>query len=73
MKNKEEPEMKAEYRFDYSKARPNRFAESYKKGTSIVNLESDVAEAFPDSESVNQALRFLVRVTKQHESEISAK
>jgi hypothetical protein len=73
MKNKEEPEMKSEYRFDYKKARPNRFAKAFKKGTSIVNLESDVAEAFPDSESVNEALRFLVRVTKQHKSELPTK
>lgn len=66
MKNKEEPEMKSEYRFDYSKARPNRFAEVYKKGTSIVNLDSDVAEQFPTSESVNDALRQYVRMTKSN-------
>jgi len=29
-----------------------------------VRLAPDVAEAFPDSESVNEALRFLIRVTK---------
>ena len=73
MKNKEEPEMKAEYRFDYSKARSNRFAEAYKKATSIVNLESDVAKVFPNSEAVNEALRFLVRITEQHKSELSSK
>ena len=70
MKTKDEPDMKAEYRFDYSKARPNRFAEAYKKGTSIVNLDPDVAEVFPNSESVNEALRFLVRITKQHKAEL---
>ena len=73
MKTKEEPDMKPEYRFDYSKARPNRFADAYKKGTSIVNLESDVAKNFPDSESVNEALRFLTRIAKQHKSELSSK
>ena len=31
-----------------------------------VYLEPDVAEVFPDSESVNQALRFLVRITKEN-------
>ena len=70
MKDKEEPDMKPEYRFDYSKARPNRFAAAYKEGTSIVNLESDVADVFPDSDSVNQALRFLIRVTKENRSEL---
>lgn len=73
MKTKLEPDMKPEYRFDYSKARPNRFADAYKKGTSIVNLESDVAENFPDSESVNEALRFLTRITREHKAEIISK
>ena len=36
-------------------------------GGSIVRLERDVAEVFPDSESVNEALRFLIRITKEHE------
>lgn len=29
-------------------------------------LESDVAEVFPDSESVNEALRFLIRITREN-------
>ena len=29
-----------------------------------VRLAPDVAETFPDSESVNEALRFLIRITK---------
>ena len=33
-----------------------------------VYLEPDVAEVFPDSESVNQALRFLIRITKENKS-----
>ena len=31
-----------------------------------VQLEPDVAAIFPDSESVNEALRFLIRVTREH-------
>jgi hypothetical protein len=30
-----------------------------------VHLEPDVAELFPDSQSVNEALRFLIRVSRQ--------
>lgn len=30
-----------------------------------VRLEPDVAEVFPDADSVNEALRFLIRVTKE--------
>ena len=35
-------------------------------GGSTVRLEWDVAEVFPDSESVNEALRFLIRITREH-------
>ena len=36
----------------------------------VVRLEPDVAEAFPDAESVNQALRFLIRVTRENRNEL---
>ncbi|MEG4171902.1 hypothetical protein QUA11_30670 [Microcoleus sp. S13_D1] len=29
-----------------------------------IRLEPDVAEMFPDSEAVNEVLRFLMRITK---------
>jgi len=35
-------------------------------GDSIVYLEPDVAEVFTDSESVNEALRFLLRITREN-------
>ncbi|MGZ8215782.1 hypothetical protein [Methylomagnum sp.] len=47
--------MLPEYAFDYSKAKPNRFAQSQTKV--MVSLEPDVAAAFPTSEAVNKALR----------------
>ena len=31
-----------------------------------IRLEPDVAEMFPDSEAVNEALRFLIRIMKQN-------
>lgn len=33
-------------------------------GASVVQLEPDVAKVFPDAQSVNEALRFLIRVAK---------
>ena len=30
-----------------------------------VHLEPDVAELFPDSQSVNEVLRFLIRISRQ--------
>ncbi len=35
-------------------------------GKFAVQLEPDVAKVFPDANSVNEALRFLIRVTKEN-------
>lgn len=53
-------EMLPEYRFDYRKARPNRFAAQVKPGSRAVVLEPDVAEVFANAESVNAVLRALI-------------
>jgi len=37
---------------------------------SQITLDVDVAKVFPDSEAVNQALRFLIRVTAEHRTEL---
>ncbi len=36
-------------------------------GGLVVRLEPDVAEVFPSADAVNEALRFLVRVTQEHQ------
>lgn len=36
-------------------------------GSLSVRLDPDVAELFPDSESVNEALRFLIRIARDHQ------
>ena len=35
-------------------------------GGLTIHLETDVAEVFPDSKSVNEALRFLIKITKEN-------
>ena len=35
--------------------------------TPIVQLEPDVAEAFPDAQAVNEGLRLLIRLVKRYE------
>jgi hypothetical protein len=52
--------MRAEYRFDYSKAKPNRFAARMSKGTIAVVLDSDVAAVFQSSDAVNSLLRSVI-------------
>jgi hypothetical protein len=50
----------AEYQFDYSKAKPNRFAGRVCPGSMAVLLDPDVARVFRDAESVNTVLRALL-------------
>ncbi|MDD5214495.1 MAG: hypothetical protein PHQ03_03020 [Methylococcales bacterium] len=45
-----------EYHFDYSKAKPNRFA----KQVVNVTLDDDVAKIFTNSDAVNRALRAIL-------------
>jgi len=53
-------EMRAEYRFDYSKAKPNRFASRVGKSGLVVALDPDVSEVFTTPEAVNKVLRALI-------------
>lgn len=54
-------EMLPEY--DFTKGVRGKYAASYAKGTNIVVLDPDIAVAFPDSESVNEALRVLMKAS----------
>ncbi len=50
--------------YDFSKGRRGVTAARYARGSNIVVLEPDVAAAFPDAASVNDALRALIRLAK---------
>jgi hypothetical protein len=52
--------LRSEYRFDYSKSKPNRFASKMSEGTVAVVLEPDVAAVFRSSEIVNALLRSII-------------
>lgn len=56
----EPPEMPPEYDFDYSKARPNRFAGKIGEERLVVVLDPEVSQVFKTAESVNAVLRALV-------------
>ena len=57
-------EMRPHYDFDYSKARPNRFAQRFNEETVAVILDADVADVFKSSESVNAVLRSAIRAMR---------
>jgi hypothetical protein len=54
--------MRPEY--DFAEGVRGVHHEAYRAGTNVVLLEPDLVEAFPDSASVNQALRLLVRLSR---------
>jgi len=59
-----EDDLRPEYRFDYSQAiRGKYYRRLVKEGANVVVLEPDLAKAFRDSASVNDALRLLLDLT----------
>jgi hypothetical protein len=56
-------EMRPEY--DFSHAVRGKHHAAYRAGTNVVLLDADVAEAFPDSASVNRALRLLIDLARE--------
>jgi hypothetical protein len=58
-------DLRPEYRFEYRKAKPNRFAGQAAEDRVVVVLERDVARVFPDSRSVNNALRALAEIANR--------
>ncbi len=66
MKTAKKEEMRKEYRReDLGKGIRGRYFEEYQKGTNLVLLSPDVAAAFPDDASVNEALRSLLKIARQ--------
>jgi len=69
MKKVDELEMEDELRpeYDLKSLRVRRLGSERKSfGGTNVRLEPDVAKMFPDSDAVNEALRFLIRVMQEN-------
>jgi hypothetical protein len=58
--------MSAEYKFDYKKAKVNRFASRMTDSPLVVVLDPDVAKVFTTAEEVNKALRALISAMPEH-------
>ena len=64
-----EDELLPEYRFDYKKSKPNRFANrSGKQQMTVVVLDEDIARIFSTPEAVNKVLRALIEAMPQASS-----
>jgi hypothetical protein len=58
----EEEDLRPEY--DFSGGVRGKYIDRLAGGANVVILEKDVAEFFPDSESVNEALRALAAIIR---------
>lgn len=57
-------ELRPEY--DLRSLRVRKLGRGRKTFGDVIRLEPDVAQVFPDAESVNEALRFLIRIAKDN-------
>jgi hypothetical protein len=58
-----DPDMLQEY--DFSKGVRGKYAKRYAQGANVVVIDADVAEYFPDHQSVNDSLRSLVAIIRK--------
>ena len=63
-RSEHDPDMPAEY--DFRSGVRGKYAKRYAEGTNVVVLDPDVAAVFPDAQSVNDALRTLVRIVRKN-------
>ena len=63
-KMRNDPDMLEEY--DFSRGVKGKYAKRYAEGTNVVVIDPDIAEYFPDPETVNETLRGLVSIIKKH-------
>jgi len=62
-------QMRAEYDLDYSKAERGKYYKRLlKRGSNVVVLDRDIAREFPDSASVNKALRSVLKSKRPRRS-----
>jgi len=52
--------------YDFSRARPNKYASRYAAGSIVVVLEPDVAAVFPSAGQANEAPRALAGIIQKH-------
>lgn len=56
-------EMREEY--DFSKGVRGKYAHRYSEGTNVIVLDPELSDVFPDSKSVNDALKYLAKLIRQ--------
>ncbi|MGF1987082.1 MAG: hypothetical protein RMY62_004375 [Nostoc sp. ZfuVER08] len=68
VENEMEDELRSEYDFAQMKGGVRgKYVERYRTKTNLVLLDSDVAQAFPNDEAVNEALRLLIQIAQRQQ------
>ncbi|MCM0589586.1 MAG: hypothetical protein HEQ35_11230 [Gloeotrichia echinulata IR180] len=63
-----EDELRPEYDFAQMKGGVRgKYVDRYRAGTNLVLLDADVAQAFPNDEAVNTALRLLIQIAQRQQ------
>ncbi len=57
--------------YDFSGGVRGKYASAYAAGSNVIVLAPDVAAVFPDSQSVNEALRALVNIARRAATDAS--
>jgi hypothetical protein len=71
MENNRELEDELLPEYDFSKMKGGirgKYVDRYQAGTNIVLLDPDIAQAFPTSDSVNEALRLLMQIAQRQKA-----
>jgi hypothetical protein len=53
--------------YDFSQGVRGKYAKRYAQGTNVVVIDPDIAQYFPDTATVNEALRALLPIVKTQE------
>jgi hypothetical protein len=64
---KKQDEMLEEY--DFSNGIRGKYTKQYNDGVNIIKLDKDVRKIFPDAKSVNNALRTLINLIPQNQTD----
>ncbi len=62
--------MRPEY--DFKNGVKGKYAKRFSKGSNVVVLDADLIESFPDSNSVNDALRVISKIAKRKKRKVAA-
>lgn len=69
VENEMEDELRPEYNFAQMEGGVRgKYVERYRTGTNLVLLDPDVAQAFPNDQAVNDALRLLIQIAQRQKS-----